>query len=223
MRLYDFKTSQSVDKFIVNSKNTADRVKKFYRRDSNIIYPPVESEKIIKAVKGLKPQDYYLIVSRMVGAKGIELAIKAAKKAKVKLKIIGEPSGLRWFSSKIESLKGRGIEFLGRVSDKELFHYYGQCKAFLALAEDEDFGITLVEAMAAGRPVIAFRGGGYLESVIEGKTGVFIDELTVNEVAKRLQDYKITRLQVRDCQKQARKFSKKRFKKEIKELVNKVL
>jgi len=235
LRLYDYRTAQKVDEFIVNSENVANRVKKFYRRDSIVIYPPVESEKIIKAVKGLKPQDYYLIVSRVVGAKGIELAIKAAQKAKVNLKIVGESAGLRWFGNRIENLKGKGIEFLGRLSDEELYRYYGECRAFLALARDEDFGITPVEAMAAGRPVIAFRGGGYLESVIEGKTGVFIDRLEVKEIASLLHCFqpkadhpldditKSKKIKKEDCQKQAKKFSKQRFKREIKEFIQKVL
>lgn len=221
MRLYDFRSAQEVDEFIVNSQNVANRVKKFYRRDSTIIYPAVEVEEIIKATRGMKPEDYYLIVSRIVGAKGIELAAKAAKKAGVSLKILGEPAGLKWFGGKLESLKGRGVELLGRVPDEELYRYYGQCKAFLALATDEDFGVTPVEAMAAGRPVIAFRGGGYLESVVEGKTGEFFDKPTVESLVAVLKKFKPGKYKSEDCRKQARKFSKERFKKEIKEFIEK--
>ena len=89
----------------------------------------------------------------------------------------------------LEKLKSQWVEFLGRLPDEELYRYYGQCKAFLALATDEDFGLTPVEAMAAGRPVIAFRGGGYLESVIEGKTGVFFDRPTSTSLARVLKDF----------------------------------
>jgi glycosyltransferase involved in cell wall biosynthesis len=219
LRLYDFKTAQEVDKFIANSQNVAQRIKKFYRRDSTVIYPPVEVEKIIQATRGLKPKDYYLIVSRVVGAKGIELAVEAAKKAKLPLKIIGEPAGLRWFGKKLESLKGKGIEFLGRISDKELYRYYGQCQAFLALATDEDFGVTPVEAMAAGRPVIAFRGGGYLESVVEGKTGEFFNKPTVDSLVAKWQGFKALKYQPEACRQQAKKFSKKRFKREIRAFI----
>jgi len=221
LRSFDYRSAQQVDEFIVNSKNVALRVKKFYRRSSTIIHPPVEVEKIIQGTKGLKVKDYYLIVSRVVGAKGIEVAVKACKKAKVPLKIVGEPAGLRWFGGKLESLKTEGVEFLGWIPDDELYRYYGECRAFLALAEDEDFGITPVEAMAAGRPVIAFRGGGYLETVIEGKTGEFFDKLTVENLAKVLETFKLEKYKSEDCQTQAKKFSKERFKREIKNFVKK--
>lgn len=228
MRLYDFQSAQQVDEFIANSKNTAGRIKKFYRRGSTVIYPPVEVEKIVAATRGLKPGSYFLVVSRVVGAKGIELAVKAAKKAKVKIKIVGEPAGLRWFGGKLEDLKNEYVELLGRVSDEELWQLYGKCKAFLALAQDEDFGITPVEAMAAGRPVIAFRGGGYLETVIDpstnsgqAATGEFFDEPTAEGLANVLKSFSFQKYKKDDCVVQARKFSKERFIKEIKDFVNK--
>jgi glycosyltransferase involved in cell wall biosynthesis len=221
LRLYDYQSAQEVNQFMANSHNVAKRIKKYYRKEATVIYPPVEVEKIIKATEKTKPEDYFLIVSRIVGAKGIELAIEAAQKAKVPLKIIGEPAGLRWFGGQLERMKVKGVEFLGRVSDEELYQYYGECKAFLALAQDEDFGITPVEAMAAGRPVLAFRGGGYLETVIENKTGMFFNQLTVEGLVEAIKKFKPERYKKEDCQQQARKFSKERFKKEIKELVKK--
>ena len=226
LRLYDFQSAQQVDAFIANSKNTASRIKKFYRREATVIYPPVEVEKIVKATRGLKSQDYYLIVSRVVGAKGIEMAAAAAEKAKIKIKVLGEPAGLHWFGGKLEKLKSDWVEFLGRVSDEELYRYYGQARAFLALAQNEDFGITPVEAMAAGRPVIAFRGGGYLESVIEGKTGVFFGhgEPTVESLVGALRELEGVegKIKPEDCRKQAEKFSKERFKRKIREFVEEV-
>jgi len=222
LRQYDYASAQQIDAFVANSKNVARRIKKFYRRNSTVIYPPVEVEKIIKATRGLKPKDYYLIASRVVGAKGIELAAKAAKRAKVKIKILGEPAGLHWLGGKLEKLKSKWVEFLGRVSDEELYRYYGQAKAFLALATDEDFGMTPVEAQAAGRPVIAFRGGGYLESVVEGKTGIFFDEPSVECLVETMSLYSqsmYNSLKPDDCRRQARKFSKERFKKEILDFV----
>lgn len=222
LRLYDYSTAQQVDEFIVNSKNVAQRVKKFYCRNSTIIYPSVEVERIREATQGLKPKNYYLIVSRVVGAKGIELATEAAKKAGIHLKIIGEPAGLRWFGKKLENLKAtKGVEFLGRIPDEKLYRYYGECKAFLALETDADFGITPVEAMAAGRPVIAFRGGGYLETVVQGKTGEFFDKPTVDALVSKLQSFKAAKYKPEDCCAQARKFSKERFKKEMIEFINK--
>lgn len=219
LRLYDYHSAQQVDEFIVNSQNVAKRVKKFYRRDATIIYPPVEVEKIKKATRRLKAKNYYLIVSRVVGAKGIELASEAAKKAKVPLKVIGEPAGFRWFGGQLEKLKGENVKLLGRVSDREVYRYYGECKAFLALAENEDFGMAPVEAMAAGRPIIAFRGGGYLESVVEGRTGKFFDKLEVESLAQVLKKFDSKKYKPENCRKQAQSFSKERFKKEIKEFV----
>lgn len=221
LRQFDFKSAQMTDFFIVNSKNVQKRVEKFYRRDSAVIYPPVEVEKIKKATKGLKPENCFLIVSRVVGAKGIELAAEAAKMANVKIKIIGEAAGLKWLGNRLEKLKNKNIEFLGRLSDEEVYRAYGKCQAFLALAENEDFGMTPVEAMAAGRPVIAFRGGGYLETVVEGKTGVFFDELTPAGLAKELKTFNEKKFKSDDCRAQASKFSKETFVTKIKEFVRK--
>jgi len=125
----------------------------------------------------------------------------------------------------LKEMAGDGVEFLGRVSDNQMYRYYGECKAFLALAENEDFGMTLVEVMAAGRPVIAFEGGGYLETVVDGKTGFFFGDLTVFGLAKVLSSFDKLKTQVfagEDCRKQARKFSKERFVEEIKKEVCRV-
>lgn len=224
LRRFDYLAAQRVDYFIANSENTRARIKKFYEREAKVIYPPVEVEAIKKATQGLKPKDYYLMVSRVVGAKGIELALKTAQNLDFKLKIVGEPAGLRWEESKWQKLKSQNVEFTGRISDEQLWRLYGECKAFLALAEDEDFGITPVEAMAAGRPVIAFRGGGYLESVVEGKTGLFFDKPTTASLIGVLQQFNDSNhfkgQAVRSlCQKQASKFSKQKFVKEIRQFV----
>ena len=162
-----------------------------------------------------------MVVSRVVGAKGIDLAIKASSKLKIPLKIIGEKAGLHWLNQDLKNLKSRWVEFTGRVTDQELYRYYGQAKAFLALATDEDFGITPVEAMASGRPVIAYRGGGYLESVLEGKTGEFFDYPTTESLIKILKNFKASKYKSEDCYLQAKKFSKERFQKEIKTFVAK--
>src|ERR1035437_3862248 len=181
LRLYDFKQAQKVDYFIANSKEVSTRIKKFYRRDSTVIYPPVSLPKAQNTRKG----DYYFIVSRIVGAKGLELAVEAAIKSGFKLKIAGSPAGYYFEHDKLikkaeghdperKSNSGK-VEFLGQVTDKELAKLYKGAKAFLALSKDEDFGITPVESMLCGTPVIAFNGGGYKETVIDGKTGVLFD------------------------------------------------
>ena len=220
LRMFDWESAQKVDYFIVNSKNVASRVKKFYRRDSTVIYPPVDVENIIKATQKCEVQDYWLIVSRIVGAKGIEMAIQAAKKLKVKLKIVGEPAGLRWQNKDLEQLQNQYVEFTGRAFDDELYQHYGQCKGFLALARDEDFGMTPVEAMAAGRPVLAYKGGGYLETVVEGKTGAFFTDYSVAGLAKAMKEFKPGKYKSEDCRAQAKNFSRERFKQKIMKFIN---
>lgn len=215
MRLYDFKSAQEVDYFIANSKNTASRIKKFYRRESKVIYPPVELPKRPKVKKG----NYYFILSRITGGKGLEIAVEAALKLGFNLKIAGKPSGY-YTGYKALAKKGKGkVEFLGYVSDKKLAELYAGAKAFLALATDEDFGITPVEAMHTGTAVIAFRRGGYLESVVEDKTGVFFDEATTESLIKAIKKFEKSKIKPEDCVKQAKKFSKERFVKEVEQYI----
>lgn len=169
MRMYDFESAQKVDHFIANSKNVAVRIEKFYRRTSTVIYPPVDVEKIINSPEEIK-EEFVLTGGRLVAAKNFDLVIRACKKAGVPLKIFG--SGV--LENELKNMADENCEFLGELSELELYSYYKKAKGFIAAQKDEDFGITLVEAMAAGTPVIAFKGGGYEESVIEGKTGVFL-------------------------------------------------
>lgn len=224
LRLYDFKQAQKVDFFIANSKEVQGRIKKFYRRDSIVIYPPVSLPK--SEIRNQKSEnDYYFIVSRIVGGKGLELAVEAALKAGFKLKIAGSPAGYYFEQEKlIKKAKGK-VEFLGQVTDEELSKLYKQAKAFLALAKDEDFGITPVEAMLSGTPIIAFNGGGYKETVIDGKTGILFDDYSVDGLILAIKEFEALwqvqgKKMSEDCIEQAEKFSKERFKREIREFVN---
>jgi glycosyltransferase involved in cell wall biosynthesis len=219
LRMYDFKTAQSVDYWIANSKNVQARIEKFYRKKSVVIYPPVDVENIIQKTKNLNKENYFLMVSRLVGAKGLEETAKAAKKYKFKLKIVGEAHGFSDVSDQLEKLSGGNIELLGRVSDSKLYELYGKAKGFIALAREEDFGMTVVEAMAAGTPVIAFNGGGFRESVVDGVVGILIDntdEETIGQAVRKLNRMKWDKSRL---QNQARKFSKARFVKDIKRFV----
>lgn len=211
LRIYDFETSQRPDILIANSKNVADRIKKFYRRDSVVIYPPVE---LGERVKREGERKYFLSVGRLVKGKGMEIVVEACAKLGLLLKVVGsgpELEGLR--------VKGKGgrVEFLGQVSDEELPKLYAGAIATILASEDEDFGIVAVESMAAGTPVIAPRSGGYLETIVDGKTGI----LFVNDLVKAIKNFDPSKFKVEDCRKQAEKFSKERFKKEILELVDK--
>jgi len=191
MRHYDFAAAQRVNYFIANSKETQARIEKFYRRDSTVIYPPIDLSRVPKIKRG----DYYLFVSRPVGGKGLEMARAATKKLDVPLKIVGADGT--------------------HVSDRELAKLYAGAKAFLALATDEDFGITPVESMAAGTPVIAYAGGGYKESVIDGKTGILFTGNLVSAIRK----FETMTFKEEDCIAQAKKFSKEIFKKKLKAFV----
>jgi glycosyltransferase involved in cell wall biosynthesis len=220
MRLYDFEASQKVDYFVANSREVAGRIAKFYRRDSTVIYPPAT----LSLARRTSPpdankQDYYLIVSRIVGAKGLDLAVEAALKGGFKLKIAGSPSG--YYS--LKHPKSNQIEFLGQVTDEELVKLYKGAKGFLALSRDEDFGITPVEAMSVGTPVIAFNGGGYKETVINKKTGLLFDDYSVDGLISAIKQFNNLTIDPKDCIEQSLKFSKERFKKEIKEFVEKAI
>lgn len=211
LRMYDFASAQPIKYWIANSKNVAARIKKFYRKDSIIIYPPVEVEKIIETTKNLKKENYFLMVSRLVGAKGLEEAAKAFKKLPYKLKIVGEAHGFSDVEKRLKKLSGGNVDLLGRVNDEKLWQIYAKAKGFIALARDEDFGMTVVESMAAGTPVIAFNGGGYRESVIDGVTGLFIDDTDEKTITESINKFNRMKWDKKKLQIQARKFSKERF------------
>ncbi len=214
MRMYDFSSAQKVDYFIANSQEVAKRIKKFYRRDATVIYPPVSLPSVAKEKKETK-RDYYFIVARLVGGKGLDLAVKAAQKLDIKLKIAGVPAGYYTGYKELAQNAQENVEFLGHVTDEELVGLYGGAKAFLALATDEDFGITPVEAMLSGTPVIAYNGGGYKETVVDGKTGVFFNDATVPSLIDAIKRLDTITIDPLECKKLAQKFSKERFKREI--------
>lgn len=220
LRIFDLWSAGRVDKWIVNSENVKNRVWKFYRKESEVVYPPVEVEELISESKSTKKEDYFLIVSRLVGAKGLVEAARAASHLGFNLKIIGEAVGFSQIKSELEKIDG--VELLGRVSDKERNKVFVKAKGFIALAKDEDFGITPVEAQASGTPVIAFNGGGFKESIIDGRTGLLIDgtdEKTIEEAMKKFESKKWNR---DELIKQARKFSKKNFEKKVREIIGKI-
>lgn len=212
MRIYDFNQAQKVDYYIVNSKNVGRRLEKFYRKyDYKVIYPPIEVD--IKNVSSIDPEagSYFLTGGRLVAAKNFDKIIEAFNKNGKKLKIFG--TGIS--EKELKKLARENIEFVGRVPDKRLVSLYKGAKAFIVAQKDEDAGITLVESMLFGTPVIAYQGGGYIETVIEGKTGVFFDELSPNSINETIKEFEQKKFNPKDCITQAKKFSKERFKKQI--------
>jgi len=214
MRLYDFKRAQKVTVFVANSREVQQRIKKFYRRESQVIPPPVEVAKISAKPKVAK-KEYFLTGGRLEAPKNFDLIVKAFNQLKFPLKIYGTGSQVEY----LKSIAGPKIEFVGVVTNQERNRLMARAKAFVAAATDEDFGITLVEAMAGGCPVLAYRGGGYLETVVEGKTGEFFSPATPKALEQKLKNFNPARYSPQDCHRQAQKFSQERFKKEILELV----
>ena len=228
LREYDFLAAQRPDVLVTNSENTRKRIQKFYRRDATVVYPPVElpeTENRKQKTENNDKKDYFLIVSRVVGGKGLKLAVQACTQLELPLKIVGQSAGWSSEAKEIRQMAGPTVEFLGAVSDEDLVNLYSGALGFLAVAEDEDFGITPVEAMLCGTPVIAYRGGGYLETVIDGKTGIFFDDYSVRGLKKGISKFRnhISDFKPQMIQKQAEKFSKQRFIKRIKSIVDDAL
>ncbi len=180
LRIWDQTSAMRVDHFIANSPVVAERIQKYYRRDAVVIPPPIEADRFLFD-PGVQPEDYFLIVSRLVPYKRIDLAIEACNLLKLPLVIIGGGRD----RERLQKLAGPTIHFLGRLSDAEVLHYYAHCRALLFPGE-EDFGITPLEAQASGRPVIAYGAGGALASVIDGITGTFFHEPTVESLTNVL-------------------------------------
>lgn len=220
LRIFDAWSAKRVDYWIANSENVKKRIWKFYRREAKVIYPPVDVDRFIKLSKNVKKEDYFLIVSRLVGAKGIVEAAEVAKKLKLSLKISGEGVG---FSLVKKNLLGnKYVDLLGRVSDEEIPLVYAKAKGFIALAKDEDFGITPVEAMASGTPVIAFNGGGFKETVEDGVTGIFVDTIDEKILEKAIKELMKKSWNKSQLQERARAYSVEHFTKEIVDYINKI-
>jgi glycosyltransferase involved in cell wall biosynthesis len=168
LRVWDYTAAQRVDHFVANSKFVAERIAKYYRREAQVIYPPVHVERFTELAD---PEDYFLLVSRLRPYKRVDLAIRAFNKLGMKFKVVG--SGEQ--EGELRAMAKPNIEFVGQVSEAEKARLLARCRA-LIFPQEEDFGITAVEAMASGRPVIAYRAGGALEIVKDGVTGKFFDE-----------------------------------------------
>jgi glycosyltransferase involved in cell wall biosynthesis len=171
-----------VDAFVAISDEVRDRIRRLYGRESVVIYPPVRAQRFAPArgQASTFPQgDYFLIVSRLIPYKRIDLAVQAFNELELPLWIAGDGRD----RASLEAMAGPNVRFLGRVSDEELCQLMAGCRAFV-FPGVEDFGIAPVEAMAAGQPVIAYAGGGALDTVVEGITGVFFHEQTATSLAK---------------------------------------
>lgn len=215
IRQWDCLSANRVDYFLANSRNVARRIKKHYRRDSYVIYPPVDTD-------FYKPsgneRNYFLCGGRLVKYKRIDLAVEAFSRLKLPLWVAGDGEEYK----SLKKLAGSSIKFLGKVNDSELRSLYQQCRAFVFSGE-EDFGIMPLEAQACGRPVIALGKGGVLETVIGGQTGLFFEHQTVDSLVEAVRRYieEEAGFSPQQITAHARSFGKERFKMEIREFVTK--
>lgn len=212
LRYFDYQSAQRVDKWIVNSNEVAKRVKKFYRKDSVVIYPPIAiAEHENKNLEYRNENKYYLMISRIVGGKGIEIASSAFKKLNINLKIVGEV---------VDTKLGLATQSLGRVDDSELSRLYVNAKGFVAMSRDEDFGMTVVESMSYGTPVLAYNGGGYRETVVPGKTGVLINDFNLESIKAGIEEMESTKWDKKIIKNWAARFGVEVFDKKIREVID---
>ena len=213
LRIWDFIASQRPDYYIAISKNVQMRIKSYYKRDSVVIYPPLNLTNHKKS--SIRDKDYYLIVARLVPYKKIGYSIQAFNELGWNLKIIG--NGID--ESRLKHMSNSNIEFIdSNLTDQELGCYYQDCRGLIFPGE-EDFGLTAIEAQYYGKPVLALAQGGALETVVKGKTGDFYEAASVKALKSALLRFRPHEYQEVDCIENAKKFAKYRFKSEMKKTI----
>lgn len=214
LRIYDQVSARRVDQFLAGSKNAGERIKKVYKAKSKVLYPFID----LKRFEKIDPFEggFYLVISRLNDYKRVDLAISACQKLEKTLRIIGVGPALK--KLKFLASGNKQIEFLGRVAEKEAAFLLAGARA-LILPGEEDFGLTPLEAQAVGKPVIAFGSGGVLETVIEGQTGLFFKEQSVDSLAQAIEKFETMRFDPDVCKDHAKKFDKKIFQKKLRQFV----
>jgi len=209
LRLWDKLAADRVDQFISNSQNTANRIEKYYRRESKIINPPVDTVRFeITKERG----NYFLALGRLVAQKKMDLLVETFNELGLPLKIVGIGPEEAALKKKAKA----NIEFLGYVDDATSAKLYAEARAYL-MPQEEDFGITPLEAMAAGTPVVAFGKGGALETVIHGKTGTFFDKQNKESLKEAITDFAKYSFDAEEIRAHALKYDTEIFKKKIKD------
>jgi len=215
IRVWDRISADRPDKIIANSNFVSKRIKKYYRKDSKIVHPPLNFDNFYVSQE---IGDYFLMVGRLIAYKRFDIAIKAFNELRLPLKIIGRGPEM----ARLKKIAKPNIQFLGRVPDDELANYYARCKAFI-FPQEEDFGIVAMEAMASGRPIIAYRGGDIQEHVIEGKTGVFFENQSSRDIVDTVHKFDAKNFDPNFIRENVKKFDKALFKAKIKNYVNEEL
>ncbi len=213
MRKLDLASTKDIDVFIANSTVTQERIKEYYNKPSTVIYPPVDVARFTPPPKG--ERDGYVVWGRHVPYKRFDLAIEAANKLNAKLTIAGTGPD----TERLKSLAGPTVKFVGRVSDSALEKLAQTSKAFL-FPNEEDFGISAVEALAAGTPVIAYKKGGALDIVQDGETGVFFDKQTVESLVEAMKRFETMEFLPATLHRKSKRFDKGYFATKIKKVVD---
>jgi glycosyltransferase involved in cell wall biosynthesis len=213
LRMWDRQAADRVDAFIANSNTVGARIKQYYHRDSEVIYPPVDLKKF-----SISPKigNYFLVGGRLVGYKRFDLVVRAFSQTGIPLKVFGEGPELK----NLKKIAKNNVEFLGAVDDAAKAELYRNARAFIH-PHVEDFGITAVESMASGRPVIAFGVGGAVETVVPGKTGIFMEEQIWEDLADIAIRFKDSDWNPAEIRKHAEQFSEEHFEEQIQEAVRK--
>jgi len=211
LRAWDRRAADRVTRFIAISKTVRERITKHYQRDSVIIHPPVDVDRFTAS---RERGDYFLILSRLVPYKRIDLAVQAFNELGLPLAIAGDGRD----RARLEALAKPNVKFLGRVSDEQAHDLLARCRAFLFPGE-EDFGISPLEANACGKPVIAFAGGGALETTIAGVTGEFFGEPTAQSLAEAVRTFDDRQFDPLTLRRHAEKFGTDVFKEKLSEVI----
>lgn len=212
LRHWDFKAAQRPDFFIANSTHIQSDIKQFYNRDSVVIYPPVNTERF--TASKMSTRQGFITVGRQVPYKHVDLIVQTCSRLSLNLTVIG--SGPE--HQKLMSIAGPTVKFLDNASDEDVTNGLGRAEAFI-LAALEDFGITPVEALAAGTPVIAYKAGGALDYVQEGQTGMFFSEQTVDSLARVLSTFDSNKFDSKVIAEFAKQFDKNYFNKAMSDFI----
>lgn len=210
LRVWDQSSAARVDRFVANSRFVAKRIEKYYRREADVVFPPVAVDEFAP-VAADEVEDFYLWAGELVGYKRPDVAIDAFKRSGRRLIVIGDGPDRRKLERRA---RGSRIEFLGKVDFAVLKAHMARCRA-LVFPGEEDFGIIPVEVQASGRPVIALRRGGALETVVDGQTGVFFDEPSeahLNAAIERFEAELLQRGRPEECVSNARRFTEEAFR-----------
>jgi glycosyltransferase involved in cell wall biosynthesis len=235
LRIWDKSSSLRVDKYIAISEYVASRIMKIYGFDSEVIYPPVDTERFINSGKRHDKKDYYLMITNYEPNKNTEIVLKAFRKLNQKLKVVGA-YGRKGRKLKAKYRDCQNIELLGQVSPNQLEKLYSEAKALVAPGH-EDFGMAVVEAMASGTPVIAYGKGGHLETVTidpcsrntdkNGANGVFFYEVEISAIIRAIREFECNYLDLKrntsDCKDRLEKYNRSNFRSRFIQLIEKAV